>query len=208
MDSADRVLGLLVDVPFCAFRPFASREYQDTYPVPTPASVYGMLLSLIGVPREEKQRHRGCELAIAVETLPQISRVFRKFRRGQALKNVRPDYQDLLADVRMRVWVRRANDPASPPLVERVRAALLTPETLNRYGGLSLGESSYLIDSISIDDSPPGALFFVRPTSDGFYSLPAWIDHADASATTVVRCSITETTAASALAECWIAIRD
>ena len=37
-------LTLYVEVPICAFRPHSSREYQDTYPVPPPASVYGLLL--------------------------------------------------------------------------------------------------------------------------------------------------------------------
>ena len=84
-----------VDVPVCAFRPYASREYQDTFPVPAPSSVYGMLLSLIGVQREDKARHRGAEMALAVTELPGKSKVFRKLRRGSDLENTRPDYQDL-----------------------------------------------------------------------------------------------------------------
>jgi CRISPR-associated protein Cas5t len=206
MDASDPVVSLLVEVPFCAFRPFASREYQDTYPVPTPASVYGMLMSLVGVPREEKARHRGCELAIAVEALPQRSRVFRKLRRGEELRNLRPDYQDLLADVRLRVWLRKGNDTASPPLAERVRKALQEPETLRRSGGLSLGESSYLVNSVTIEEAPPAPLFFIRPAGDGFYALPAWVDHAESSATTLVRCSVSEATVESAVADCWIRI--
>src|SRR5215203_6052852 len=97
-------LCLQVEVPVCAFRPYASREYQDTYPVPTPASVYGMLLSLIGVQREDKGLHRGVDLALAVESVPERSKVFRKLRRGPDLENTRPDYQDVLTDLRLWVW--------------------------------------------------------------------------------------------------------
>src|SRR5260370_9007937 len=86
----------LVEVPVCAFRPYASREYQDTFPVPPPSSVYGMLLSLLGVPRDQKEIHRGAEMALAVERLPRRSKVFRNLRRGSDLEDTRPDYHDLL----------------------------------------------------------------------------------------------------------------
>jgi CRISPR-associated protein Cas5t len=91
-------LPIRVEVPVCAFRPYASREYQDTFPVPPPATVYGMLLSLLGVLREEKERHRGTEMALAVAGLPGRSKVFRKLRRGSDLEDTRPDYQDLLME--------------------------------------------------------------------------------------------------------------
>src|SRR5690242_4430765 len=99
-------LAVLVEVPICAFRPYTSREYQDTYPVPTPSSVFGMLLSFVGVARENKGLHRGVEMALAVEKLPQRAKVFRKLRRGSDLTNLRPDYQDLLLDLRLWVWLR------------------------------------------------------------------------------------------------------
>jgi CRISPR-associated protein Cas5t len=73
-------LCLFVEVPICAFRPYASREYQDTHPVPPPSAVYGMLLSFVGISREEKGRHQGVAMALAVENLPTRSRVFRKLR--------------------------------------------------------------------------------------------------------------------------------
>ncbi|MEM9702748.1 MAG: CRISPR-associated protein Cas5, partial [Planctomycetota bacterium] len=92
----DAPLLLRVEVPFCSFRPDASREYQDTHPVPPPATVYGMLLSLVGVPRERKEDHRGVRLALALEGEPERARVFRKLRRGKELVDLRPDYQDLL----------------------------------------------------------------------------------------------------------------
>ncbi len=81
-----------IEVPICAFRPYASREYQDTFPVPTPATIYGMLLSLVGEPpipstgnrvaHEAKEKHRGAEMAFGIARLPARSKVFRKLRRG------------------------------------------------------------------------------------------------------------------------------
>jgi CRISPR-associated protein Cas5t len=70
-------LCLYVEVPFCAFRPHTSRDYQDTYPFPPPATVYGMLLSLVGVDWREKQQYAGVELVLALEgetgtSIPQI----------------------------------------------------------------------------------------------------------------------------------------
>jgi CRISPR-associated protein Cas5t len=92
-------LPIRVEVPVCAFRPYTSREYQDTFPMPTPATVYGMLLSVLGVSREPKDRHRGAEMALAVASLPGRAKVFRKLRRGSDLEDTRPDYQDLLMDL-------------------------------------------------------------------------------------------------------------
>jgi CRISPR-associated protein Cas5t len=172
------LLPIRVEVPVCAFRPYASREYQDTFPVPPPATVYGMLLSLLGVPREDKARHRGTEMALAVARLPVRSKVFRKLRRGKDLEDTRPDYQDLLIDLTLWVWLRLGADPANPPLSTRVLAALAQPAALERFGGLSLGESSYLVDVIRVDPSPPDQLSFLTPDEGGFYSLPVWVDHA------------------------------
>jgi CRISPR-associated protein Cas5t len=170
-------LPIRVEVPVCAFRPYVSREYQDSFPVPPPATVYGMLLSLLGVPREQKARHRGVEMALAIAAQPGRSRVFRKLRRGKDLEDTRPDYQDLLMDLTLWVCLRRGADQSDPPLSDRVPAALADPATLTRSGGLSLGESSYLVDAIAIDEKPPDQLLFLIPDERGFYSLPVWVDH-------------------------------
>jgi CRISPR-associated protein Cas5t len=193
-------LSLLVEVPICAFRPYTSREYQDTYPVPTPSAVYGMLLSLVGVGREQnlearqkaKAHHRGAEMALAVEREPEQSRVFRKLRRGEDLESRRPDYQDLLIDVRLWVWLQEGQDQARPTLLVRVKQALDDPSTVRRSGGLSLGESSYLIDRISVRQPPSQKLAFLRPDPAGFYNLPVWVDHQEARNTILRRFTIGE----------------
>jgi CRISPR-associated protein Cas5t len=186
-----------VEVPVCGFRPFASREYQDTFPVPPPSSVYGMLLSLLGIPREDKGRHRGVEIALALAELPGRAKVFRKLRRGDGMpgeKNgSRPDYQDLLMDLILWVWLRRGMDSADPPLSVRVPAALAEKcGTISRFGGLSLGESSYLIDVVTADPKPPEHLVFITPDKEGFYSLPVWVDHQVRANTVVNRFRLSE----------------
>ncbi len=181
-----------VEVPVCAFRPYASREYQDTFPVPTPASVYGMLLSLLGVPREERALHRGAEMALAVSAPPDRAKVFRKLRRGHDLESTRPDYQDLLMDLILWIWLRKGEDSASPPLAERIPVALAHPETIVRFGGLSLGESSYLVDTIKVVADVQQPLVFLNRDENGFYSLPVWVDHADAKNTRLQRFQLSE----------------
>jgi CRISPR-associated protein Cas5t len=176
-------LPIRVDVPVCAFRPYASREYQDTFPFPAPSSVYGMLLSFLGVRREDKGQHRGVEMTLAVRQLPGVAKVFRKLRRGGDLENTRPDYQDLLMDLQMWIWLRPGSDSGKPPLSARVPHAIGDPNTITRCGGLSLGESSYLVDSITIDSTPPEELIFLMPRRDGFYSMPVWVDHIDSKRT-------------------------
>lgn len=198
---------ILIEVPVCAFRPYTSREYQDSYPLPPPTTVYGMLLSLIGVDRSEKQRHRGAEVAIATERLADHSRVFRKFRRGADLENTRPDYQDLLIDMRFWLWLRKGEDEAHRALSSCVLEAISNPMRISRFGGLSLGESSYLVDSIKVEKNAPDRLIFLKPDPHGYYSLPVWIDHVDSSKSVYGRFEITDTVDVnSTLNSAWVRI--
>lgn len=196
-----------VEVPVCAFRPYTSREYQDTFPVPAPSSVYGMLLSLLGISRDDKARHKGAEMVLALSALPTRSKVFRKLRRGAELENTRPDYQDLLIDLTLWIWLRPGADLADPPLAVRVPAALAAPQTIKRFGGLSLGESSYLVDSIGVQSTTPERLVFLVPDAGGFYSLPVWVDHSNPSNTVLKRFSVSDPVGISdVLAKAWLRI--
>lgn len=200
-----------VEVPVCAFRPYESREYQDTYPIPPPATVYGMLLSYLGVLREDKAKYRGVEMALALPEVPgrsARSRVFRKFRRGNDLENTRPDYQDLLLDLNLWIWLRPGADRADTPLSTLVPAAIRDTKSIERRsGGLSLGESSYLVDVISIDPAPPPLLVFLTPDATGFYSLPVWVDHIDRKLTVQQRFRISEPSlVADGLKSAWFRI--
>ncbi len=200
-------LPIRVEVPVCAFRPYTSREYQDTFPVPAPATVYGMLLSLLGIPREEKAMHRGAGMALAVVSMPQRAKVFRKLRRGDDLEDTRPDYQDLLMDLTLCIWLRQGEDTADPPLSARIPTALAHPDTITRFGGLSLGESSYLVDAVGPTQMPlDKALQFLKPDKErGFYRMPVWVDHA-ANQNVSWRFNIEKMSVSDGLNRCWIYI--
>lgn len=199
---------LRVEVPICAFRPHESREYQDTHPFPPPSAVYGMLLSLCGIRREDKALHQGVRMVLAVESLPERAKVFRKFRRGKELSDLRPDYQDLLIGLELWVWLKTGADHGRPPLVKRVVAALDQPQQLNRFGGMSLGESSYLVDSITQrEPTDEHVMHFLTPDAAGFYDFPIWVDH-ERSHNHRQRFNLAAMTVRDGIRRCWIEIAD
>jgi CRISPR-associated protein Cas5t len=199
-------ISIHVEVPFCAFRPYVSREYQDTYPIPPPSAVYGMLLSLVGVQREHKGLHRGAAIALAVDKLPQQATVLRKLRRGKTLQETRPDYQDLLIDLNLWVWLRRGRESGSPTLAEKVLEAVSNPISITRFGGLSLGESSYLVNTIARREPPDQDGIFLQPDTKGFYSMPVWVDHEDAMKTRSMRFALVPRPLQSGAEGCWVEI--
>ncbi len=192
MTSAEcAILTLRVDVPMTGLRPMWAREYQETYPAPPPSTIYGMLLSLVGVEREDKNRHASLRIALALAGNTEESfwqrrekgRIFRKFRRvAQAKKNAdpladrRPDYQELLLGLEFWLWIDDAK--ASHPLCGEIRKAL-DPEKrgeIVRHGALCLGESSHMVNEILVG-RPRGKGRFVAPCEQGFLSMPIWSDH-------------------------------
>jgi len=173
------MIQLQVEVPIACFRQSWAREFAETYPVPPPATVYGMLLSLLG----EWDRHRYCgaQLAIALLSQPQPSTVIRTFRRFKSKDiqdpaNARPDYQQLLTDVQIVVLVKGS-------LAHDLERAFENPELINRSGGLSLGESRDLVNSITpIPVVPKQSRWLIRD-EDGILTLPYWVDHVGARGT-------------------------
>jgi len=175
---------LYVSVPVAGFRVAQAREYWETYPLSPPATVYGMLLSLVGEP--DRLAHTGAELALALVSEPNRSVVLRTLWRVKDKKsgpgigpNKRPDFQELLSDVVLSVWVRRGEaEKAASPLFDRLTAALASPADINRFGGLSLGESTHLVNEVrrwNGKDPAEGRLLVQH--DDGDLSLPVWPDH-------------------------------
>lgn len=191
------IISLQVEVPIACFRQSRAREYAETYPVPPPSTVYGMLLSLVG--ETDRYRHCGVELAIALISHPQKSTVIRTFRRFKkkeisAPENARPDYQELLTDIQFAIWVRSGEDAETPNLVERLQSALSDPSTINRFGGLSLGESRDLVNAISLrpDGSSEEPLQWLVRDEDGLLTLPYWVDHVGSKGTRWLRYLLAE----------------
>lgn len=178
----EKMLALEVEVPIACFRQSRAREYAETYPVPPPSTVYGMLLSMVG--EMDRYQHCGTRLAIALISHPQKSTVIRTFRRFKKKdihdpSNARPDYQELLTDIRFVVWVDSGKDNSQITLAERLEMAFSNPSSINRFGGLCLGESRDLVNTISLLPKSSQGLFLQWLVQDknGLLTLPYWVDH-------------------------------
>ena len=183
-------------VPVASFRPYLSRDYQDTYPVPPPSTVFGMLLSLCGIEAVARSDFRGTELAIMVDRVREASRILRKLRRDSSTDQkrgtvgYRPDYQEVILG--LRAWVAVRKGDASQDLAERIRHALKHPESVQREGAVSLGESAFLVDEIAVCDFAPSGGTVLHPDDMGSLTLPVWVDYNDPSATRLQRFSLVE----------------
>ena len=176
-------ISLYVSVPVACFRVPRAREYFETFPCPPPSTVYGMLLSMVG--EINRRIHEGAEIAIALLSEPDYSIVLRTMWRvkkrqyGLGLEeNRRPDFQELLTDVRLVVWVRKGEqERGDAPLIERIKVALNQPATVARFGGLSLGESTHLVDEVSLFNQQDRCGRLLVAEDGGDLSLPIWPDH-------------------------------
>lgn len=179
------MLGVYVTVPVACFRKGLAREYLETELLPPPATCYGFLLSLVG--ETDRHKHVGCRVAPVLLNEPPTSVVLRTVWRVKKLPlgspgNTRPDYQQLLTDVQLLVWLDSADEPGEK-LEDRVRSALANPGSVTRFGGLSLGESTHLVNEVSpfekVRDRLPkqGRIFLEREDKKGRLTLPVWVDH-------------------------------
>lgn len=177
-------LGLYVSVPVASFRVPRAREYFETFPVPPPATVYGMLLSMVG--EVNRRVYEGAEIAIALLSEPAYSVVLRTLWRvkkkegGLGLgENRRPDFQELLTDISIGVWIRHETDElVESSLVHRIKQAIENPSKVNRFGGLSLGESTHLVNEVRLLQLPEtNSCQILLNDDEGDLSLPIWADH-------------------------------
>lgn len=185
------MLALNVTVPVACFRKPLAREYFETGAIPPPSTCYGFLLSLVG--EADRRRHVGARVCPSLLTSEGPSVVLRTMWRVKSLPlgssgNERPDYQQLLTNVRLVLWLDSRDEQGEAPTLEsRVRDALARPSSVERFGGLSLGESTHLVDEVSIQESPPQATartFLLQ--EDGRATLPVWADHVGAAQTRYV----------------------
>ncbi len=193
------MIGLYVSVPITSFRRGAAREYWETLPLPPPSTVYGFLLSMVG--EIDRDRHMGARCTAGVIGKPEQSTVLRKLWRVKDKKsglgngaNVRPDYQELLTNVRLVVWLDSSDEEPSKgqnveSLETRVAASLNTDgrRSIQRFGGLSLGESTHMVDEVLPIEQAPNLdgdsirLFLLDKS--GNFTLPVWVDHVGSAGT-------------------------
>lgn len=187
------MLGVYVSVPIACFRKGLAREYLETEPIPPPATCYGFLLSLVG--ETKRQRHIGARVSPALIGKPTQSVVLRTVWRVKKKPlgspgNTRPDYQQLLSGIEMVMWLDSSEElNESPGLEDRVRGALDPHQrgAITRFGGLSLGESTHLVDIVKEFGPSPeqmGNFYLLAPR--GRLTLPVWVDHVGSAGTRYV----------------------
>lgn len=142
--------------------------------------------------------HLGVKLAIGiVGEDPPISRIVRKQRHHKFATNSsavkkreakygvgnfparwfsKPNYQELLTDLRVVVRLDSGEEAAAVKLTERVAIALSRPSQITRFGGLSLGESWAMVNGIRAYRETDGSIRWLVKDSHGLISLPVWIN--------------------------------
>lgn len=184
------MLGIYVTVPIACFRKGMAREYLETELLPPPATCYGFLLSLVG--ETDRRRHVNVRIVPVLLGKPEMSVVLRTVWRVKKTPlgspgNARPDYQQLLTGVELVIWLDSSQETADK-LEVRVHAALADPASISRFGGLSLGESTHMVDEVNLLErvsdrfgTRGGRAYHLDDR--GRMTLPIWVDHVGSAAT-------------------------
>jgi CRISPR-associated protein Cas5t len=187
------MLGVYVSVPIACFRKGLAREYLETEPIPPPATCYGFLLSLVG--ERDRRRHLGVRVSPVLLSRPEQSVVLRTVWRVKKTPlgspgNTRPDFQQLLSGIELIVWLDSGEEASmdGPSLEQRVSIALADPARIDRFGGLSLGESTHLVNEVSFWERArsrfrvdAGQAYLLAER--GRLTLPVWVDHVGSAGT-------------------------
>lgn len=212
---------LYLDCPCTSFPRSFARDYKETYRYPPPSTIYGLLLSLVG--ETDMSAHLGVKLAIGmIGDDPPISRIVRKQRHHKFVTNSsevkkreaeygvgsfptsqfsKPNYQELLTDLRVVVQLESSDEATTVKLTERVAIALSSPSQITRFGSLSLGESWAMINGIRIYREADGSIRWLAKDNRGLISLPIWINRQTGQGT-FQRFSLTN----EFYEECWVTI--
>lgn len=179
------MITLHIELPLASFRKSYARSLGETYPFAPPATVYGMLLSLVG--EQVRERHQGVKLAFAYAHKPQITTVLRSLSRykygiasRQATHGNMPDYIELLCGIDFLCWVdsELEQDRSKLRTLEaRLIEAIASPESIIRSGILALGLSDDIVNEISLVDQIEGYWHWLTPYNKGLIELPIWVDH-------------------------------
>jgi CRISPR-associated protein Cas5t len=180
------VIRLRVEVPYASFRKSFARSYAETYPLPPPATIYGMLLSLVG--ERFRAAHEGVRIALAFQSVPRVATTLRKLSRykygvgsRQSSGGNVPDFVETLCGIVFLCWIdSSAEQRESGRLEDRVLRALESPESIDRYGLLSLGMSDDMVDDLRLSTDSGGAWLRLRPVDSGSIELPVWVAHVGA----------------------------
>lgn len=193
------MLTLYIDVPYASFRKSYARSFAETYSLPPPATVYGMLLSLVG--ERLRRRHAGVRLAFAYKCrgengscadncLPYVATTVRKlsrFKYGVSSRQKlalghKPDFIETLCGIKFLCFVdsleeRGKQEDEAVNLEERLTEALLESASVERSGVLCLGLSDDLVNDVRLFTTIQGGWHRLVPRETGMIELPVWVDH-------------------------------
>lgn len=188
------MIALHIEVPYASFRKSYARALAETYPFPPPATVYGMLLSLVG--ERLRARHAGVRLAFAFLRHPQVARTLRRMSGLKYGVSRTPDFIETLCGIDFLCWVDSQDEQDlgdGKSLEARLVEAIATPELISRTGIVSLGLSDDAVNDISLVTDLPGfneqferqsesfsGWHWLLPQDDGQIELPIWVDHVGA----------------------------
>ena len=189
------MFGVYVTVPVACFRRGMAREYLETEVIPPPSTCYGFLLSLVG--ETDRRRHLGCRVTSGIFGSPEVSVVLRTVWRVKktplgSAGNTRPDYQQLLTDVHLVIWLDSSGEGDQQNTLETRVQRALCPSTrgeIDRFGGLALGESTHMVDTVSPLQQSRGRLpqetdfRLFQVHEHGRLTLPVWVDHVGSAGT-------------------------
>jgi CRISPR-associated protein Cas5t len=153
-----------------------------------PSTCYGFLLSLVG--ETNRVRHEKVRVTCGLIGNPDRSVVLRTVWRAKSKPlgssgNTRPDYQQLLTNIQLVMWLDSSQEPEQKFTLEsRVGNALTSDQRsqIERVGGLSLGESTHLEDEVlqvewhAARASEQSVQLFVLK-GRGRMTLPVLVDH-------------------------------
>jgi len=199
---------LLIESPFAAFRPFQSGSYRSTTPVPSPSTVYGMLLNLAGIEQRVatdqaitliKDDLPLIEIALGIPYFPDkpkteigtLSQQLHHYPVGNSGKKelapkahgnkywIAPVRRELIINFKLVVGVR-----SEEYLCNRILNGLNGELKEKRYGIPFAGDNNFLFDNIELIDKLPSARWYCQ-LDDGIYPdrkicrLTTWINRAD-----------------------------
>ncbi|HUC93257.1 MAG TPA: CRISPR-associated protein Cas5 [Paenibacillus sp.] len=203
------MIALYIESPYGEFRKSYARSFAESYVLPPPSTVYGMLLSAVG--ERFRSAHEGVRLAFAFRRMPRVATTLRKMSRlkygvasKQATLGNAPEYIETLCNVEMICWVDSSGEKAEISLERRLMEAIGHPDSVERYGLVSLGLSDDLVNELSLltyredawyrlvsdsagqpansgrlgDEGGAWSLWYrLIPDSQGSLELPVWVDH-------------------------------
>lgn len=189
------MMTLHVEVPYASFRKSFARSFAETYPLPPPSTVYGMLLSLVG--EHFRERHEGVRLAFAYKNPPRIATTLRKLSRykygvpsKQSTLGNAPDFIETLCGIDFLCWVDSSQERPGADgkakgntLEQRLLSALRAPGDVTRTGVLCLGLSDDAVNDVSLFRGYPEMWHRLLPNDTGSIELPVWVDHVGAANT-------------------------